>query len=129
MALCRLFPYGKIGLGPTLAVFLMKNMVLSNHSVFTYESIRFLLFLPAATSRFWVGIRVREQTAKCHIGGWGVRALATPTGKSISVSVRVVRAVRAVRAGGRGEAKLRGSVRAAMIPPNSKAAGQKSFLS
>ena len=52
-----------------------------------------------------------------------------PTGKSISVSVRVVRAVRAVRAGGRGEAKLRGSVRAAMIPPNSEAAGPKSFLS
>ena len=48
------------------------------------------------------------------------------TGKSISVSVRVVRAVRAVRAGGRGEAKLRGSVRAAMIPPKSEAAGRKS---
>ena len=59
------------------------------------------------------------------IGGWGVRALATPTGKSISVSVRVVRDVRAVHAGGRDEAKLRGSVRAAMIPPKSEAAGPK----
>ena len=53
-----------------------------------------------------------------------MRASATPTGKSISVSVRVVRAVRAVRAGGRGEAKLRGSVRAAMIPPKVRAAGR-----
>ena len=54
-----------------------------------------------------------------------MRALATPTGKSISVSVRVVRDVRAVRAGGRGEAKLRGSVRAAMIPSQSEAVGRK----
>ena len=49
-----------------------------------------------------------------------------PTGKSISVSVRVVRAV---RAGGRGEAKLRGSVRAAMIPRKVEAAGPKSLPS
>ena len=45
---------------------------------------------------------------KClvHIGGWGV----VPTGKSDSVRfVSFVRDVRAcVRAGGRGEAKLRG---------------------
>ena len=59
------------------------------------------------------------------IGGWGFENLFAPTGKSISVSVRVVRAVRAVRACGRGEAKLRGSASAAMIPRKSGAAGAK----
>ena len=50
-----------------------------------------------------------------------MRASATPTGKSISVSVRVMRAVRAVRA---GEARQAVCEREAMISPKVRAAGR-----
>ena len=71
-----------------------------------------ILFRAAGAARCPAGVPVVSSVAEARphemipnmfscIGGWGVSPFVTPTGKSISVSVRVVRDVRAC---GRGEA-------------------------
>ena len=48
------FPYDKIGFGAIIVFF-------------TYEHIRFWAHFPVAPRRFWVRIRVSEQSGNCHI--------------------------------------------------------------
>ena len=52
MAVSFLFSYEKIGFGPTLVIFLMKNRVWGYHRDFTYEHVSVLAFDPVAPQGF-----------------------------------------------------------------------------